>query len=82
MILENPEQEKQRANGLISEQLQNRQEYLANILAQIKETKKAIRKLNKQTVCEHDFKLKVNLIGADQYKCKKCKFEFANYPNE
>lgn len=81
MILETPEQEKQRANELITEQLQGRQEYLANILAQIKDTKKAIRKLNKQSACEHDFKLKVNPAGADQYKCKKCKFEFANYPN-
>lgn len=81
MILETAEQEKQYANQMIRDMLEINSECLRKLIDETKETKKAIRKLTKQSACEHDFKLKVVPNGADQYKCKKCKFECINYPN-
>jgi tRNA(Ile2) C34 agmatinyltransferase TiaS len=75
MILDTPEKEAERANYLINGRVVDRTEHLATLLLSVKETKKTLRKLNKQALCSHDFKLK-QTGGRDNYKCKKCKYEF------
>ena len=81
MIFDNTEQEKNYANALIAEQMADKDEYIAEALAAVKIAKKALRKLTKQVLCDHDFKLKT-LSHSDHYKCKKCKFEFFSDPDK
>jgi hypothetical protein len=75
MAFDNVDQEKQYANALIEEQTAEKQKDLESLIQQTKDTKKNLRKLAKQFVCNHDFKLKQEM-DHDFYKCKKCKFQF------
>ena len=77
MTLENPQQEATYANKLIAERITDKNEYIAGALATVKSAKKDIRKLTKQSNCEHDFKLNQFSPMFDSYKCKRCKFEFS-----
>lgn len=77
MVFESTQQEAEYANRLIETKLEDGNQELVTLLQKVKDTKKANRKLTKQRACEHEFKLKQNSI-TDDYKCKKCKFEFSS----
>ena len=75
MTLYTRDDERQYAEKLITSDINVNQANLTEAIAQVKFFKKNLRKLNKQVVCNHEFKLK-QTVSLDEYTCKTCKFKF------